>query len=274
MIRIILLGLAIVSAAPAMSADFPRLAFEADVRRVEFPSPTGVKGVGMLLDLPGPGKKPAVVYLHGSNGPGDSPVNGWAIYLRQQGYIGLVVDQYGPRGITEVYTGHALVKTGDQVRDTVAAKDFLVQQANVDSSRIFMLGTSAGGITALAIAGRKAQASGSFRAMVAIYPDCYPYRTLPFYLPTFIGIGELDDWTRADKCEELMAKLPAESASVKLVIYEGAYHGFDDPNQPMIYNKNARNGNIVSGYGATIAGNPGQARKAQEDVLNFLKSFN
>jgi dienelactone hydrolase len=68
-----------------------------------------------------------------------------------------------------------------------------------------------------------------FKAVVAYYPEC-TFATEQLTLPTIILIGELDDWTPARDCERWMERRAGKGAPVKLVVYPGAYHGFDNPN--------------------------------------------
>jgi dienelactone hydrolase len=49
-------------------------------------------------------------------------------------------------------------------------------------------------------------------------------------------IGELDDWTSAEGCRQLAeghddygVSRRSEGAPIKLIVYPGAYHGFDSP---------------------------------------------
>ncbi len=52
-------------------------------------------------------------------------------------------------------------------------------------------------------------------------------RTGAVVVPTLVLIGELDDWVPAKDCLEMMARRSGEGASLRLVVYPGAYHAFD-----------------------------------------------
>jgi dienelactone hydrolase len=52
-------------------------------------------------------------------------------------------------------------------------------------------------------------------------------RTGAVVVPTLVLIGELDDWTPAKDCREMMARRSGEGASLRLVVYPGASHAFD-----------------------------------------------
>jgi dienelactone hydrolase len=57
-------------------------------------------------------------------------------------------------------------------------------------------------------------------------------------VPTLILIGELDDWTLANECRNMVdghddygtSRQKGEGLLIKLIIYPGAHHGFDAPN--------------------------------------------
>jgi dienelactone hydrolase len=46
-------------------------------------------------------------------------------------------------------------------------------------------------------------------------------------VPTLILIGDLDDWTPARVCQAMMTERNGEGAPINLVVYPGAYHGFN-----------------------------------------------
>jgi dienelactone hydrolase len=122
--------------------------------------------------------------------------------------------------------------------DAYRALDFLVRQHAVDPGRVAVLGFSQGGWLALSSVEQgvvEASSSHKFRAAAAFYPNC---RTIQGNLtvPALIMIGELDDWTSAEGCRRLAegsddygVARRREGAPIKLIVYPGAYHGFDSP---------------------------------------------
>ena len=48
-------------------------------------------------------------------------------------------------------------------------------------------------------------------------------------MPTLILVGALDDVTPSADCERLAQRQAGEGADVRLVVYPGARHGFDNP---------------------------------------------
>jgi dipeptidyl aminopeptidase/acylaminoacyl peptidase len=72
---------------------------------VTFPAREGnVQLTGQLYQPAGEGPFPAVVFLHGCAGI-DPVQHHWAHRLQQWGYVVLLVDSFGPRGVTNVCTG-------------------------------------------------------------------------------------------------------------------------------------------------------------------------
>ena len=78
------------------------------------------------------------------------------------------------------------------------------------------------------------EAAPDFRAAVAFYPGCQQLRNAAWSarVPTLILIGRADDWTPPGPCEQMVAEARGRSARAAIVVYPGAYHGFDRPNYP------------------------------------------
>lgn len=117
----------------------------------------------------GDGPYPAVLVLHGSGGlwSSDRITNGlasqfeaWAGFLADQGYLGLFIDSYNPRGISAGFANrrpHHDPGVDDSVcspnyerpKDVVAGLAYLALQPEVDPERIGLLGFSHGAQTGL-----------------------------------------------------------------------------------------------------------------------------
>ena len=75
-----------------------------------------------------------------------------------------------------------------------------------------------------------------FRAAIAFYPPCLGFKD-NMTVPTLILIGELDDWTPADECRNMaegrddwgISRQKGLGFPIELIVYPGAYHGFDMP---------------------------------------------
>jgi dienelactone hydrolase len=211
-----LLGL--LTCASARSAEEP----------VTFRSAAGGLNIrGYVAKPEGRGPFPAVVLLHSCLGlPAnrqsiETEVTGW-------GYVALFVDDFSGRGLKET----CAVDFPDGASDAYGALAFLAGLADVNSSRIAVVGFSQGADTALAIAasGRSSAfavpGGPAFRAAAAFYPPCANQADAEFQLPTLIVVGAQDSVTPAADCRQLAKRQPGV---VELVVYPGADHGFDLP---------------------------------------------
>lgn len=198
---------------------------------------------GYLARPRGNGPFPAVVHLHGCGGLGpafkaDPTSDRWMSQLVEWGYVVLVVDSFSSRGVREACTPNSYLafKGGIVTRelDAFGALRYLSRLPYVDRNRVAMLGFSMGGWTVLAVGNpREADLFDNpdrlaFKAAVAFYPLCSFVPGI-VTMPTLILTGASDDWTLATDCEAMMARRAGEGAPVDLVIYPGAYHGFDAP---------------------------------------------
>lgn len=154
--------------------------------------------------------------------------------LRRWGYVALAVDSFGWRGIESAQN----VTQGQQVADAFQALQFLKTQPFVRADDIAAMGFSLGGISVLAALERGSITAkiflDKFRAGIAFYPDCAASSAI-MTAPTLVLIGELDDWTHASACQAMVtgrddvgvSRSLGDRSMVELVVYSGAYHGFD-----------------------------------------------
>ena len=230
----------------------------------------------------GTGKHPAVVMVHGCGGAygRDGQLNPrhtmWGEYLAAQGYVALMLDSFGARGLKEICTtkfSERTLKESDRVGDAYAALAYLRQQPDVDGQHIAMLGWSHGaGVTLEAITHPSANAG--FSAAVAFYPGCTSRnkRSEHFhpYAPLLLLIGEADDWTPAEPCKALAATVAARGEAMQVVTYPDTYHDFDNPAlTAKRLRKDVPNG-VNPGAGVTTAPNPQAREDAKQRVVHFL----
>lgn len=254
-IRAAVFGLALTAAlvaASAVSAAPPPPRTNA-TELVSFPSkdadvtgaaPTSLSG--RIMRPAGPGPFPAVVLLHGCSGlytkSGALAARHlwWARTLRDQGYLVLLVDSFGPRGIEQQCSDaeRKIRASVERKRDAWAALEFLRSRADVQAERIAMLGWSQGGGAVLAAHAAKDPAhpaAPGYRGAVAFYPGCRGALSDPDWQPDgplLILIGEKDEWTPAEACEALASRDSLKDR-LELVVYPNAYHGFDLPGTPV-----------------------------------------
>jgi dienelactone hydrolase len=191
---------------------------------------------GYLRRPNGAGPSPAVVLLHSCNGNWLRLDERWGKRIASWGYVTLAVDSFGPRGLKETCDSGAPV---DLASDAYRALRFLVQQPFVDPARVVALGFSQGGWLALTSIERGAVERASpnkFRAAIAFYPPCGAFKD-NMTVPTLILVGELDDWTPAAECRNMVdgrdswgiSRQKGEGVPITLAVYPGAYHAFDAP---------------------------------------------
>ncbi len=185
---------------------------------------------GYLTKPNGRGPFPAVVLLHSCLGlPATrrsiaGEFAGW-------GYVALFVDDFTTRGIKET----CAEDFSEGVSDAFGALLYLSRLPFVDTKRIAAVGYSQGADTALEIASSRFVSAFEvpddvkFKVAAAFYPPCENQANVKLEIPTLILIGELDDVTPAADCERLAKAQPGDGSDVKLVVYPGAYHLFDDP---------------------------------------------
>jgi dienelactone hydrolase len=216
------------------------------------------KLLGYLARPAGDGPFPAVVVLHGCGGFAAGGSLQLADQLKDWGYVALMVDSLGPRGLATACGGSLTGQPGD----AYAALRYLSHQSFVAPERVAVLGNSLGGSSALSAIDRDLLAQyfrEQFRAAVAYYPGCGNPAAL-LTAPALILIGEADDWTPAERCRDMVAHARPDGAPIALTVYPGAFHGF---NFAML--KPGR-----SSLGHWLEYNEPAARDAEEKVRAFL----
>lgn len=255
--RIAVLGLALaalVGLAPATPAAEALVTFDSAAPRGQT---GGMAMRGYLAKPKGDGPFPAVILLHSCLG---LPSNRRAIEaaLAAEGYVALFVDDFSTRGLKQT----CAVDFPEGLSDAYGALTYLSRLPDVDRSRIAAVGFSQGGDTALKIASsRDASAFAipdglDFKAAAAFYPPCSNVEREWLKIPTLILVGAADGVTPAADCERLAKTQP----DVKLVVYPGASHCFDDP----------AFGGGRSVMGMTLEYDPNAARRSRRDIAQFL----
>ncbi len=224
---------------------------------------------GYLRQPAGAGPSPAVVLLHSCNGNWRRLDERWGRLIASWGYVTLTVDSFGPRGLSNTCSSGAVV---DLAFDAYRALGYLVQQRFVDSERVAVLGFSQGAWQALTSVERGIveQASpNKFRAAIGFYPHCLGFKG-NMTVPTLILIGELDDWSLAKECRNMVdgrddwgiSRQKDQGVPIRLVVYPDAYHAFDAPGLKT----------PVQLLGHRLEYNPSAAEQSINAVQDFLKA--
>jgi dienelactone hydrolase len=197
---------------------------------------TTVTLTGFLYRPPQAGPYPAVIALHGCGGVVTrsgklaARETDWAERLAGEGYAVLLLDSFTPRGVRQICTKSSGNVTPSVRADDVAqAVTWLVQQTQIDPTRLALLGWSHGAMTVLSAIRPNFMSNGpDFKTAIAFYPGCRAVARDPNWkprLPLTILMGSADNWTEPEPCRAL-----AERSGARFVSYDGAVHGFDAPN--------------------------------------------
>jgi len=230
--------------------------------KVTFPSAdqkTTLVGYVFRPPQAGAERLPAVVMMHGRAGAYSQLANGtydattlskrhkfWGETLAHEGYIAMLVDGFGPRGYPHGFPQHSydqrppgLDETTVRPLDAYGALAYLRSRPDVDPNAVGLLGWSNGGSATLAA--MSADTPGltdpspqtGFRGGLAFYPACglkgkFDDGYLP-YAPVRVFIGAADEEVSPKRCEELVEKSEVKGGDIKISVYPGATHDFDDP---------------------------------------------
>jgi dienelactone hydrolase len=224
------------------------------VETVTFPGRDGATTLtGYVYRPQGTGPFPAVVMLHGRAGVYSS-LSGkvynagtlsmrhrmWANHWAERGYVGILVDSFGPRGYPGGFAKHSYSDRPDVVSertvrplDAYDAVRYLRGRADVGMQPVVLQGWSNGGMTVLSVMGAPPETPDlRFSGAIAQYPSCRTqdlqkdYRP---YAPLLILSAADDDEVSPTICQRFAARMRSEKSSVEFVLYEGAHHSYDDP---------------------------------------------
>lgn len=234
-----------------------------------------------LFKPQGQGPFPAIVAMHGCSGLWSSKNIGlsprhadWGRRLAALGYVVIFPDSYGSRDLGPQCRNddREVEPFRERVEDANAARRYLQTLPYVKPDAIALLGWSNGGSSVLYTVRPKDKpkaGSPDFRAAVAFYPGCSAMADKGDWatrVPLLIVMGDADDWTPAKPCKTLVDANPDR---VKLILYPGAYHDFDNEAQKL----HELHGLAYTANGDGIAHtgfNPAARAAALKDVPYFL----
>ena len=183
----------------------------------------------LRLPTKGSGPFPAMVIMHSSRGIVAS-IDDWAAMLNAMGIASFVVDSFAPRDISEASAGQLGFAAG--VVDALGALSVLRSDARIDGEKIGVMGFSRGAVAAMNSSFERYRVAvlgsdgGRFAAHIVFYGGCAQYaRTTGSPILSFIGSD--DDFSNAGLCLRQSEVLRQHGATIELVVYDGAVHGFD-----------------------------------------------
>src|SRR5215510_14394617 len=205
---------------------------------------------------------PAVVMMHGRAGAYSERANGlydastlslrhkaWGREWAEAGYIGLLVDGFGPRGYAQGFPQHSYETRPAELNevtvrplDAYGALRYLRSRPDVIANRIGLQGWSNGGSAAIATMAFDAPgitaptAATGFRAALVFYPACGlkgQFDEKPFrpYAPVLVFHGTADEEVSYKRCTALVEMSQENGGNVQIKIYRGATHSFDSPSR-------------------------------------------
>jgi len=191
--------------------------------------PSSVENVTLKAELVFPRQSaaqyPAMVVAHGSGGL-DWRSRRWAQFFQEQAIATLVIDYFGPRGVF----GNSKFQPIPQ-RDADDALHLLATHPRIDPKRFGIIGFSRGAHLAYEAANRGSTASDGvqFAAHVALYPSCdiLGVGERGVSAPVLLLLGQLDTLVAHVQCELLAERARERGSQVTVIVYPGAYHGWD-----------------------------------------------
>jgi carboxymethylenebutenolidase len=170
----------------------------------------------------------------------------WGELWARQGYLAILVDGFGPRGYPQGFPRFSYRHRPPEVDevavrplDAYGALAYLRTRADVVPDRIGLQGWSNGAsatLSAMAGTGMSAPTPATgFRAALAFYPACglkgrfeRGYRP---YAPVRVFHGTDDEEVSPRRCDAFVEKSEADGGDIRIYLYDGATHGFDDPSR-------------------------------------------
>lgn len=213
----------------------------------------------------GTGPFPAVILLHDSGGLSNKDT-AYAKKLVSWGYVAILPDSFGSRGFGKLQTNVDAVGAGQRVQDTIGTAEYLATLPYVQKGNIGVLGFSHGGWTIMKGVQENAYwAAAGIKGAVAYYPYCTAPADRNVVLPLRILIGENDDWTRAQRCREVIG-VARNPALIEMTVYPGTYHSFDC-GCATNYMPGQAEGKVVT---RRVEGNSAATRDAEAQTKAFL----
>ncbi|GAC1659789.1 MAG: dienelactone hydrolase family protein [Acidobacteriaceae bacterium] len=184
------------------------------------------KKIGMVVYEPAKaGKYPAIIILHGSNGPVSDFVGGYAQQLADQGYVLAMIHYFDSTG-THPYPSYAQMERSftpwvQAVRDGIT---FLEQNPKAEKGQVGLLGVSLGGFLSTSVSSVDARIKVVVNVSGGI-PDQVA-KIATHLAPTLILHGDADNTVPVKQAYELESVLKRTGTPYEIEIYPGQGHMF------------------------------------------------
>jgi len=178
-----------------------------------------------------PNKKyPLIVGVAGSLGWAEHHYEYLKMY-QDLGYATFELNSFKSRNITSTVGTQNEITMATMIVDAYKALEKLSDHPQIMKEKVSITGWSLGGAVALYSAWlplkNSINKSLNFASHLAFYPPCFfEFEDLNFSkVPIHILIGELDDWTPSEPCNNLVNKLAM--SNINVTVYKDSHHGFD-----------------------------------------------
>ena len=180
--------------------------------------------------------------------------------LREGGFGVVLVDYLTSEGVANTCSGEI---SHERVGEYVGASlEFARSLPQLDPSRLYVAGWSHGGAGVIAwLQSPAAETPQPVAGAVAVYPECGTRGPWSSSVPVMVILGEADDITPPEQCDEILTHLP-NNTRVEVRRYANARHGFDFTEGPEV---------LVIGGGMTVGRNLSAGREAWEEIFAFLR---
>jgi dienelactone hydrolase len=195
----------------------------------------------------GEGPFPGIVLFHQCGGLGSSrrpnqSMLDWAKETVSHGYVALLIDSLGPRGVDTLCFGpKGGVNFPRGVKDALQAAGQLRKFSFVDNKRIALAGYSWGAMVGVLASGKHWRTTLAprqhFDAVVSFYPGCrmitppsgpsYEIVQPDIDSPLMVLMGEEDNETPPGECVTKLNSVKASDPLVEWHIYPGTTHCWD-----------------------------------------------
>jgi len=219
----------------------------AKMEQVQIPVEGTAAISGILIQPEQSGPHPAIMALHGcsglltKSGKLKAREQDWADLWLKLGYAVLFPDSFTSRGVQSIckIKNREIRPEGLRSLDAYAALQWLQSRPDIVPDQITLVGWSNGAMTGLWVMSDQSSARPktlvhTFQSAILFYPGCFQvFKQVPEYKPVgpmLFQMGAEDDWTPAKNCLKLIHRVQeSKSGRVEWDVYDGAYHGFDNP---------------------------------------------
>ena len=177
-------------------------------------------------------KVPLVIGVAGSKGWGSHHFEYLKMY-QDAGIATFQLQSFKSRGETSTVGTQNTVTIPMVILDSYRALEKLSEHPSIDIDNVGITGWSVGGGVSLFSAWKPLMnainSKYTFAAHLPMYPPCFAEPSIMEFTdsPIHIQIGELDEWTPAEPCIDLVGLMQENGIDIDITVYKDAHHSFD-----------------------------------------------